>query len=137
MSITSMEIKFSKIGVNAPGKPRKVIYIPVAVLQFDKLPTKKKISLEVLLPDKKSVKQAIAGETFIALRIDDDFCVYDLDGKRQGQVPVGEYGELIQVNENSFILCKDRTITWINDHGKIIKSREVTGEEYDNIHKRT
>lgn len=136
MSITSIEIKFSKVGINRIDQPRKVNYIPVAVLQFDNLPKKKRIYLDGLLSDKKSVKQVLAGETFIALKIDDDFIVYDLEGSRQGQVSAKEYGELIQVNENSFILCKDRTVTWINDCGKVIQSRGLTDEEYENIHEK-
>lgn len=136
MSITSIEIKFSKVGINRIDQPHKVNYIPVAVLQFDNLPKKKRIYLDGLLSDKKSVKQVLAGETFIALKIDDDFIVYDLEGSRQGQVSAKEYGELIQVNENSFILCKDRTVTWINDCGKVIQSRELSDEEYENIHEK-
>ena len=41
MSITSIKIKFSKVGINRIDQPRKVNYIPVAVLQFDNLPKKK------------------------------------------------------------------------------------------------
>ena len=70
MSITSIEIKFSKVGVHSIDQPRKVNYIPVAVLQFDNLPKKKRIYLDGFLSDKKSVKQILASETFIALKID-------------------------------------------------------------------
>ena len=136
MSITSIEIKFSKVGVHSIDQPRKVNYIPVAVLQFDNLPKKKRIYLDGFLSDKKSVKQVLAGETFIALKIDDDFIIYDLEGSRQGQVSAKEYGKLFQVNENSFILCKDRTVTWINDRGKVVQSRELTNEEYKKIHEK-
>ena len=130
MSITSMEIKFSNIGINTADQPRKVNYIPVAVLGFDNCSKKKRVYLDVFLCDKKSVKQALAGETFIVLFIDDEFHVFNLEGKLQGKVSSTEYGVPVQVNEDSFILCKDRTATWITNKVEVLKARELTEEEY-------
>ena len=130
MSITNLEIKFSKVGIHTANQPSQTSYMPVAVLQFDNQPKKKRVYLEGLLFDKKSVKQVFAGETFIVLLIDNDFRIYDLEGAMQGSVSIEEYGELIQVDERSFVLCKKKTATWISDKGTVQGSRELTDEEY-------
>lgn len=136
MGITNLELKFSKVGVTdtVSNQSRKVRYIPVVVVQFENQPKKKRIYLEGFIFDKKSVKHVIAGETYIALLVNEVFFIYDLEGRKQGTVFANDYGELIQINEDSFILCKDRVITWVNDKGKIVNSRELTDEEYQSLH---
>ena len=133
MRITNLELKFSKIGVNTLSQPRKACYMPVVVVKYENQPKKKRIYLDDYISDKKSVKHLIAGETFIALLINEEFIIYDLEGRKQGSIIAKDYGELIQVNEDSFILCKDRVITCINDKGAIVKSRELTDEEYQSL----
>lgn len=130
MSINSMEIKFSKIGITTANQPRKVYYIPVVVLGFDNRTVKKRVYLNTLVHNKKSVKQTLAGETFIAVLIDNEFNVFDLEGQLQGKVSSTKYGVPVQVNEKSFILWKDRTVTWITNKGDVLKARELTEEEY-------
>ena len=130
MSITSMEIKFSNIGINTANQSRKIYYIPVIVLGFDSCTKKKRVYLDILLRNKKSVKEALAGETFIVILVDHEFNVFDLEGKLQGKVSSTEYGVPVQINEDSFILCKDRTVTWITDKGNVLKARELTEEEH-------
>ena len=129
MSITSMEIKFSNIGINTANQSRKIYYIPVIVLGFDSCTKKKRVYLDILLRNKKSVKEALAGETFIVILVDHEFNVFDLEGKLQGKVSSTEYGVPVQINEDSFILCKDRTVTWITDKGNVLKARELTEED--------
>lgn len=133
MKITNLELKFSKIGVNTLSQPRKECYMPVVVVKYENQPKKKRIYLDDYISDKKSVKHLIAGETFIALLINEEFIIYDFEGRKQGSIIAKDYGELIQVNEDSFILCKDRVITCINDKGVIVKSRELTDEEYQSL----
>ena len=133
MRITNLELKFSKIGVNTLSQPRKECYMPVVVVKYENQPKKKRIYLDDYISDKKSVKHLIAGETYIALLINEEFFIYDLEGRKQGSIIAKDYGELIQVNEDSFILCKDRVITCINDKGAIVKSRELTDEEYQSL----
>ena len=130
MSITSMEIKFSNIGINTANQSRKIYYIPVIVLGFDSCTKKKRVYLDILLRNKKSVKEALAGETFIVILVNHEFNVFDLEGKLQGKVSSTEYGVPVQINENSFILCKDRTVTWITNKGDVLKARELTEEEH-------
>lgn len=130
MSITNLEIKFSKVGIHTANQPSQTNYMPVAVLQFDNQPKRKRVYLEGLLSDKKSVKQVFAGETFIVLLINSDFHIYDLGGSIQGTVSIHEYGELIQINKSSFVLCKKKTATWISEKGMVQGSRELTDEEY-------
>lgn len=129
MSITSMEIKFSNIGINTANQSRKIYYIPVIVLGFDSCTKKKRVYLDIFLRNKKSVKEALAGETFIVILVDHEFNVFDLEGKLQGKVSSTEYGVPVQINEDSFILCKDRTVTWITDKGNVLKARELTEED--------
>lgn len=133
MRITNLELKFSKIGINTLSQARKVCYMPVVVIKYENQPKKKRIYLDDYISDKKSVKHLIAGETYISLLINEEFFIYDLEGRKQGSIIAKDYGELIQVNEDSFILCKDRVITCINDKGVIVKSRELTDEEYQSL----
>ena len=49
MSIKSIELKFSEVGMTTPDQPRKANYIPVAVLTFDNRKTKKRVYLEGML----------------------------------------------------------------------------------------
>lgn len=138
MGIQSLEIKFSKIGINqVNGKQDKIekisTYIPVAVVQFDGESKKKRVYLSSIVSDKKSIKEVIAGDSFICLKIDGDYKVYNLDGELQGNISSEEYGNLLQVNEDSFIFLKDSVITLINDKGEVTGSRELTEEELKTI----
>ena len=138
MGIQSIEIKFSKIGVNQldseQGKIQKSItYIPVAAVLFEGESKKKKIYLSSVVSDKKSIKQVIAGDTFICLQVNAEYNVHNLDGDLQGSVSAEEYGNLLQVNEDSFILLKGSAITLINDKGEVAGSRMLTEEELRTI----
>ena len=57
MSITSMEIKFSNIGINTANQSRKIYYIPVIVLGFDSCTKKKRVYLDIFLRDKRSLSR--------------------------------------------------------------------------------
>lgn len=138
MGLQSLEIKFSKIGVNQlscnQGKIQKsVTYIPVATVLFEGK-SKKKIYLSSIVSDKKSIKQVIAGDTFICLQINDEYKVHNLDGDFKGSVSAEEYGNLLQVNEDSFILLKGSAITLIKDKGEVAGSRMLTEEELRTIY---
>jgi hypothetical protein len=130
MSSDSMvdKIKFFKITIN--DQPQKEHYVPVAVICFKNSTEKENVYLQVILRDKMSVKEAHAGVTFILLLIDTIFHLFDLRGRLQGTFSSTEYGVTVQVNEDSFILCKERTATWITDKGKVVKTKELTEEEY-------
>jgi hypothetical protein len=130
MSIKSIELKFSEVGMTAPDQPRKANYIPVAVLTFDNRKTKKRVYLEGMLEDKRSVNGYFGGQTFIVLHVDEEFRVFDLQGTFQGAVSAAEYGTPIDGGEDCFILCKGRTITRISDKGVVGRSRELADEEY-------
>lgn len=138
MGIQSIEIKFSKIGVNQldsnQGKILKgITYMPVAAVQFEGESKKKRIYLSSMVSDKKIIKQVIGGDTFICLQINDEYKVYNLDGALQGSISSVEYGNLLQVNEDSFILLKGSLITLINDKGEIVGSRMLNEEELNTI----
>lgn len=137
MGIQSLEIKFSKIGVNQlsfiRAKFKKVLptfLLPLFCLRVNQ--RRRSISL-VFISDKKSIKQVIAGDTFICLQINDEYKVHNLDGDFQGSVSAEEYGNLLQVNEDSFILLKGSAITLINDKGEVAGSRMLTEEELRTI----
>ena len=119
------KIKFLKIRINSTEQP--IHYVPVAVMGSDNSTEKENVYLQVILRDKMSVKEAHGGGTFILLLIDTDFHVFGLRGTLNGTFSSTEYEVLIQVN---FILCKDRTATWITDKGKVLKVRDLTEEEY-------
>lgn len=46
MGIINLQLKFSKIGVNSLNQPRKVCYMPIAVIQFENQSKKKRIQFE-------------------------------------------------------------------------------------------
>lgn len=123
---------FSKLGVNGVDAKRKVNYIPLAVIKFED-ETKKKVYLSSIVSDKKSIKQVTAGDTFICLLIDEEYKVYNLDGELQGSISSSEYGTLLKVNDDSFILLKETTITFINDKGEVSGSRKLTENELNAI----
>lgn len=134
MGIQSLEIKFSKIGVNQLSCnqdkiKRNVTYMPVAVVLFEDESKKKRIYLSSIVSDKKSITQVIAGETFICLQIDAEYKVHNLNGDLLGSISSEEYGNLLQVNEDSFILLKESNITFINDKGEVVGSRMLSEEE--------
>lgn len=133
MKITNMEIQFSEIGITAAGQPRKATYMIVAVLQFDNQKKKRRVYLRSIISDKKSVKLAVAGETFLAVQVKEVLNVYDLEGNLQGAISTMVFGNPIQINKDGFILCKDKTITWITDKGEVSKSRELTEDEYKEL----
>lgn len=140
MGIQSVEIKFSKIGVNQrcanQDKVQKsVTYMLVAVVQFEGVAKKKRIYLSSFVADKKSVKHVIAGDTFICLLINDEYKVHNMEGDLVGNVSFEKYGSLLQVNEDSFILMKESTITLINDKGEVVGSRLLKEEELQRINK--
>ena len=62
------------------------------VLTFDNRKTKKRVYLEGMLEDKRSVNGYFGGQTFIVLHVDEEFRVFDLQGTFQGAVSAAEYG---------------------------------------------
>lgn len=130
MNSTSAKITFRKIGINAPGLPRKVCYFPVINIEYDNEKKKCQICLMDLIADKKSIKHLLIGKTFIALQVSDEFRVFNMEGKKVGSVSADEYGEeLVAICEDGFVLRKNMTITWIDDKAEVIKSRSLTEEE--------
>ena len=124
----SVEIEFSKVRSHSANQLCQERFFPVAVLW--RCDYCYKIRLEGTLSDKKSVKKIIASETFIALLVDHEFCIYNLKGAIQKTVSTLKYGKLIHVNKNFFVFCKGRTLTWISNKGMIQSRRLLTGEEY-------
>lgn len=130
MNPTGAKITFKKIGIHVPDLPRKACYFPVVNIEYDNEKKKCQIRLVDLITDKKSIKNLLIGKTFIALQVSDEFRVFNMEGQKVGSVSADEYGEeLVAICENGFVLQKDRTITWIDDKAKIIKSHCLTEEE--------
>ena len=130
MHSTSAKITFKKIGITVPGLPRKVSYFPVVNIEYDNEKKKCQICLMDLIADKKSIKHLLIGKTFIAIQVSDEFRVLNMEGKKVCSVSADEYGEdLVAICEDSFVLRKDKTITWIDDKAEVIKSHSLTEEE--------
>lgn len=130
MNYVIVEVAFSKIGISENEQPRKIAYIPTVVVQFEGSVKKKKIHLEGFVYKTTSVKRIIKANSFIALSIDDEeFRVYNLDGKLQKSVLAADYGRLIQVEHDYFVLLKDKTATWIDNKGEVASVRELAEEE--------
>lgn len=134
MNYVIVEVAFSKIGISEHEQPRKIAYIPTVVVQFEGSVKKKKILLEGFVYKTTSVKRIIKANSFISLSIDDEeFRVYNLDGKLQKSVLAADYGRLIQVEHDHFVLLKDKTATWIDNKGEVASVRELSEEELNNL----
>ncbi len=122
MELTDIKITFKKFGLNVPNSHRKVCYFPVINLEYDNCTKKTSICLRDMITDKSSIHRIVLGETYISLQIDNEFRVFNKKGEKIGSVKIDEYGDLFKSNKNSFILRKDRALTWISDKAEVIKT---------------
>lgn len=127
--VEKVEIKFSLVGVTEKNQPRQMNYIPVVLVQYKGYKRIKKIFLEGMFDKKPSVKCSISGGSYIAVQFDNEYRIYDWEGKRKGGVLYSDFGRPIQVEPDCFVLLKEKNATWISDAGEVINSRELTEEE--------
>ena len=132
MSIKSVKVTMSSVGVHAGDAPRKAMYMPIAKIDYmEKGHRSQRVLLDnEMVPDKKLFKGWIIGLSFFAGCTKDSYQIYDENGNRTGTVRIEDVGNPIQVNEDDFICLKGRFASWINGKGECVASRELTDEEY-------
>lgn len=132
MKIKNVKVTMSRIGINALNVPRRVVYMPLAKIDYvEKECRRQTIHLDqAFIPDKKYFKGWIVGLSYFAGVTNDCYQIYDENGIRTGTADIKEYGNPIQANEDDFICLKGKIATWIGKKGECVKSRELTDEEY-------
>ena len=122
----------SRIGINTMDAPRKVVYMPLAKIDYMEKESKSQtIHLDqAFISDKKYFKGWIIGLSYFAGVTKDCYQIYDENGNRTGTAQIEEVGTPIQANEDDFICLKGRTASWIGNSGECKRSRELTDDEY-------
>lgn len=135
MTIKDVKVKMSKIGVNKPGEPRKVLYMPIATITYNETKEPYSLLLGGSFVKKSYYKGFIICKTFFVGITEVEYLIYDEKGEYSATVLVETVGKTIQANESYFVCLKDHTIYGINAKGVIIASRELTDEELTSLTK--
>ena len=133
MTIKDVKVKLSKIGVNKPGEPRKVLYMPIATITYNETNEAYSLLLGGSFVKKSYYKGFIICKTFFAGITEDEYLIYDEKGEHVATVSVETVGKVIQANENYFVCLKDHTVYGIDAKGAIIASKELTDEELTSL----
>ena len=131
MSIKKVKLTMSRVGVHSLNA-KTVLYMPMVTIDYNESDKKKQsvyLDVDNRLVEKNYFKGMIVCHSFFAGITEDQYLIYDEDGKRTGTTSIKEVGELIQVNEDSFICLKDKLASWIDVNGSLIKSRDLTDGE--------
>ena len=130
MSIKSVKVTMSSVGVNSVDKPRRVKYMPIANITYnEKDMQKKSVLLDNCMVKKDYFKGWIIGVSFFAGITKDSYQIYDEEGNRTGTAMIEEVGRIIQVNQDDFICLKGKYASLVNTKGEVIGGRELTNEE--------
>lgn len=129
METEKIELKYREVGMSGGLQERKVLYIPEVVVSYVGRRKKDHYPLDEMWPEKRKVSQFVVCAAYIFMQIGQTVYLYDLTGKRQGQVSVEEYGRLIQAEEEQFILLKGRRATLFNAKGEMMRGRDLTDQE--------
>ena len=135
MTIKDVKVKLSKVGVNKPGEPRKVLYMPIATITYNETDEPYSLLLGGSFVKKSYYKGFIICKTFFVGITEDEYLLYDEKCEYMAAVLVETVGKAIQANEGFFVCLKDHTIYGINAKGAIIASKELTDEELTNLTK--
>ena len=114
MSIKSVKIEMIKADGNVVDaeKQGKVEYQPIATITYnEEEKTTKHVFLDNKLIDKDYFKCWDVGPSFFIGTTDDSYIVYDEDGNRTANLKIEYTGEIIQVNEDSFVCLRE---DWLN-----------------------
>ncbi len=135
MKIKKVKVTMSRIGINRLDAPRKVVYMPLAKIDYmEKENSSKTVHLDqAFLSDKKYFKGWIIGLSYFAGVTKDCYQIYDENGIRTGTAKIEDFGNLIQVNEDDFICLKGNTASWIDKNGDCKMNRELTDEEREAV----
>lgn len=135
-TIKSVKLKFSRIGINVPDRPRKVIYFPEITITYTN-PEKKAIQKSIpelfgRFKNSDYLGYASCAE-FLVLIFKSEWEIVSMEGKLLLSMP--PCGQIIAVQDDYFIVKNDNTLTGYNKEGKNIGSRELTAEEIEELNK--
>ena len=132
MSIKSVKVTMSSVGVHVGDAPRKVMYMPIAKIDYiEKGHRSQRVPLDnKMVSNRKHFKGWFNSLSFFVGSTKDSYQIYDENGNRTGTVKKKDVGYPVQVNEDDFICLKGRIASWINGKGECIDSHELTDEEY-------
>lgn len=133
MTIKNVKVTMSKVGVNTPGKPRKVVYMPLATITYNETKKTHTHFLDGEFVKKDHFKGFVIGKTYFAGITENEYLIYDEMGERTGSVTIEAVGKVIQADENHFVCLKEKTIYGIDAKGTILASRELTDEELEGL----
>ena len=135
MTIKDVKVKLSKIGVNKPGEPRKVLYMPIATITYNETDEAYSLLLGGSFVKKSYYKGFIISKTFFVGITENEYLIYDEKGEYMAAVLVETVGKPLQANESYFVCLKDHTIFGIDIKGEIIASKDLTDEELTSLTK--
>ena len=133
MTIKNVKVTMSKVGVNTPSKPRKVVYMPLATITYNETKKTHTQFLDGEFVKKDHFKGFVIGKTYFAGITENEYLIYDEMGERTGSVTIEAVGKVIQADENHFVCLKEKTIYGIDAKGAILASRELTDEELEGL----
>ena len=135
MNIKKVKVTMSRIGINTPGAPRRVVYMPLAKIDYmEKEYCSQTVHLDqALIPDKKFFKGWIIGLSYFVGVTENSYQIYDEKGNRTGTASIEDFGRPIQANEDYFICLKGKIASWIAKNGECVRSRELTDEELKSV----
>lgn len=132
MSIIVKDVKvtMSQLGVNVPGKKRRVLYMPSCTISYvdkDKNNCRTGIG-ELLGRFKKSdyLGKVVCGDFFVLIfKLEWEFI--SAEGKLLKSMP--PCGKIVGVEENNIVVRNGDMITGYDKEGQNIGSRKLTSEE--------
>ena len=135
MKIKKVKVTMSRIGINTMDAPRRVIYMPLAKIDYmEKENRSQTVHLDqAFIPDKKFFKGWIIGLSYFVGITENSYQIYDENGNRTGTASMEDFGRPIQVNEDDFICLKGKIVSLIAKNGECIRSRELTVEELKSV----
>ena len=107
MTIKDVKVKLSKIGVNKPGEPRKVLYMPIATITYNETNEAYSLLLGGSFVKKSYYKGFIISKTFFVGITENEYLIYDEKGEYMAAVLVETVGKPLQANESYFVCLKD------------------------------
>ena len=112
MSIKSVKVTMSSVGVNSVDKPRRVEYMPIANITYnEKGMQKKSVLLDNCMVKKDYFKGWIIGVSFFAGITKDSYQIYDEEGNRTGTAIIEDVGRIIKGNKGDIICVKGKNAT--------------------------
>ena len=128
--IKDVKVTMSQLGVNVPGKKRRILYMPSCTISYvDKDEKSCRTAIgELLGRFRKSdyLGKAVCGEFFVLIfKLEWEFI--SAEGKLLKSMP--PCGKIVGVEENNIVVRNGDMITGYDKEGQNIGSRKLTSEE--------